>query len=324
VPRNDPSYAKELLTRLQVAEDTPVTLADGERTLIDALLHRLDITDVSRTFLGAYARYANHSDLQALLEATKKADLRAFAEGRQIIDVVLAYPVRGLSATEVVGLFRPLQPRLYSIASSLLAHPDQAHLTIGVTRYESLGRVREGVCSTYVADRVCLDDRVPIYPQPNPRFRLPESPDTAIIMIGPGTGVAPFRAFLQERQAVGAKGRNWLFFGEQRRRSDFLYQSDWERWQRDGLLTRVDLAFSRDQDEKIYVQHLMRERAHDVFSWLQAGAHVYVCGDAKAMASDVHQALIDVARDGGGLSAEAATEYVDTLRREHRYHRDVY
>ena len=245
-------------------------------------------------------------------------------EGREIIDVLTAYPPQGLAAQAFVGMLRRLQPRLYSIASSLLAHEEEAHLLVGLTRYESHGRAREGVCSGYLCQRRGEDEPLRVYLSPNPLFRLPASPDARVIMIGPGTGVAPFRAFVEERAALGCRGRNWLFFGDQHFTTDFLYQVEWQRWHKSGVLSRLDLAFSRDQPEKLYVQQRMRETARDIYAWLQDGAYLYVCGDASAMAADVHETLIAIAAEQGGKTREAAVEYVEGLQASKRYLRDVY
>jgi sulfite reductase (NADPH) flavoprotein alpha-component len=324
VPRNDPAYARELVALLGIPEDAPVTVCGNERGVLDALVSSLDITALSRSFLAAFAERTANKDLLGLLAPDKRAELRAFTDGRQIIDIVADFPARGITAADFVAMLRPLTPRLYSIASSLLAHPGEAHLTIGVTRYQSHGRRRQGVCSTFVADRVATGEHLPVYVQENPSFRLPPSPDVPIIMIGPGTGVAPFRAFVEERAAQGGKGRNWLFFGDRHMTTDFLYQLEWQRWWKETVLTRLDVAFSRDQEAKMYVQHRMREQKTELYSWLEQGAHVYVCGDAKHMAPDVHAALVDVVREVGGKSAEAAAEYMDQLLSDRRYHRDVY
>jgi len=232
--------------------------------------------------------------------------------------------VPGLSAEQFVGLLRRLPPRLFSLASSLAACPDEAHITVAAVRYESLGVQRLGVASTWLADRVKPGDTVPVFIEHNDNFRLPASSDTPLIMIGPGTGVAPFRAFLQEREASGAGGRNWLFFGDRHFHTDFLYQTEWQAWHKGGLLTRLDVAFSRDQAQKVYVQQRLRERAAEVYAWLQDGAHVYVCGDATAMAVDVHAALRDIVAAEGKLDADAAEEYLRELSRSRRYQRDIY
>jgi sulfite reductase (NADPH) flavoprotein alpha-component len=254
------------------------------------------------------------------------AELVGFTElvDPDLLDLLVAFPSARPPLDELVAALSPLQPRLYSIASSPKAHGSEIHLTVGVVRYARNGRARKGVASTFLAERAAPSGDLKGFVQKAHGFRLPASGDTPIVMIGPGTGVAPFRGFLAERQAAGARGRNWLFFGEQRRDHDFLYRDELETWSRDGVLTRLDTAFSRDQEDKIYVQHRMRENARELWSWLEAGAHVYVCGDAKRMARDVDQALTEVAATQGQLSAADAKAYVARLTREHRYQRDVY
>jgi sulfite reductase (NADPH) flavoprotein alpha-component len=240
----------------------------------------------------------------------------------EVIDFLVAHPSIHLTPQEFVSLLPKLQPRLYSIASSLRMYPDVVHFIIDVVRYESHGRARKGVCSTFLAER-CTDSPAPIFPTAS-KFRLPEDGDVPIIMVGPGTGVAPFRAFLQERQALGAQGRNWLFFGAQREQSDYYYKEDFDRFRTDGILTRIDTAFSRDQAHKIYVQHRMLEAAGEIWSWLEEGAHFYVCGDAKRMAKDVDAALRQIVQEAGGKDPEEAAEYIEQLKRDKRYKRDVY
>ncbi len=241
-----------------------------------------------------------------------------------VIDVVLARPETRLAPDEFVRLLRPLPPRLYSISSSPRAHPGRAHLTVGVVRYQAHGRPRAGVCSTFLADRCAEGSAVPVYVHRNPAFKLPADPAAPVIMVGPGTGIAPFRAFLEERAAAGATGRNWLFFGDQHAATDFLYREELLGMKERGVLTRMDLAFSRDQDEKLYVQHRIREHATEVYAWLEAGAHVYVCGDASRMAKDVDAALHQVVAAAGGKTAAGAAEYVQTLKAARRYARDIY
>ncbi len=248
---------------------------------------------------------------------------RAYLPGRQLIDLLEDFPA-ALTAEQLTGLMRKLPSRLYSVASSQKATPDEAHLLVGVVRYQSHGRERHGVASTFVAERLRAGDALKVYAKPNRNFRLPEDPDRPVIMIGPGTGVAPFRAFLQERQALGAKGRNWLFFGDRNYTHDFLYQLEWQELHQDGVLSEVDLAFSRDQPEKIYVQHRMWQRRKELFAWLEDGAHLYVCGDEKAMAKDVHSTLAAIVAEQSGRSAEAAEAYLTDLKQQRRYQRDVY
>ncbi|NUQ00374.1 MAG: sulfite reductase subunit alpha, partial [Armatimonadetes bacterium] len=253
------------------------------------------------------------------------AFLRPIAGTFHVLDVLLALPDHKSAPADFVRLLKRLQPRLYSISSSPRAHPGQVHLTVGVVRYELHGRPRPGVCSTFLAERaVPGESRIGVYVHRNPGFRPPPSGDTPAIMVGPGTGIAPFRAFLQERRAAGAKGRNWLLFGDQRAATDFLYRDELAALQREGTLTRLDTAFSRDQADKIYVQHRLLEHAAEIFAWLEAGAHFYVCGDARRMARDVDAALHEVVARAGGMSAEQAAAYVQALTAAKRYARDVY
>jgi sulfite reductase (NADPH) flavoprotein alpha-component len=219
---------------------------------------------------------------------------------------------------------RKLPPRLYSIASSPKAHPGEVHLTVGVVRYDSNGRERKGVCSTYLADRIEEGSAIDVFVTPNKHFKVPANPDAPLIMVGPGTGIAPFRAFIEERQATEAKGKNWLIFGDQHYLTDFLYQTEWQSYLEDGVLTKLDVAFSRDQAEKIYVQDRMRENAKELYAWLEEGASFCVCGDASRMAHDVDQALHDVIAQEGNMSVAAAADYVKQLKADKRYVRDVY
>jgi sulfite reductase (NADPH) flavoprotein alpha-component len=321
---NAPDYVQDLLSLAGLPAEAPVTVDGKERTLSQALMEQFEITTITRPFVKAYAAEAKSAELAKLLEKGQEESFQKYVYGREIVDVLQTYPARGMSPQTFVGLLRRLQPRLYSIASSLLAHEEEVHLLVGLTRYESHGRRRSGVCSSYLYERLGEDEPLRVYPSPNPNFRLPENPDARVIMIGPGTGVAPFRAFVEEREAKGCRGRNWLFFGEQHFTTDFLYQVEWQRWHKSGVLSRVDVAFSRDQSEKIYVQHRMLENARDVYAWLQDGAHVYVCGDAGKMAADVHEALVAIAAKEGGKTREAAVEYVEGLQTSKRYQRDVY
>lgn len=322
LPHNDPRDIEAVATALGFNGDEMVDGPRGEVALREALARDFEITTLTRPFLQGWAELSGSDDLGALLADGNRDGLRTWMWGRQIVDVVQNWPVE-LSAQEFVERLRKLPPRLYSIASSHSANPDEVHLTVGAVRYRAHGRDRGGVASTWLADRVDDDTTVPVYVDQNRNFRLPGD-DTPIIMIGPGTGVAPFRAFVEERETRGAQGRNWLIFGEQRFRSDFLYQREWLRWRESGMLDRIDVAFSRDQASKVYVQHRIREQAHDIYAWLNEGAHVYVCGDSERMAPDVHQALIDVIASEGGLSADDAGAWLGQLQKEKRYQRDVY
>jgi sulfite reductase (NADPH) flavoprotein alpha-component len=322
MPANCPDQVSDLLTALGCDGEEAVRTPDGAETSLRlALAQHYDINRPSPDFLQAASKQS--AELAGLLDPVRKDELKKWLWGREIIDVLLGMNVK-FSASELVGLLKKLQPRLYSISSSPKTHPEEVHLTIGAVRYESHGRVRKGICSTFLADRCTAESSVGVFVQTSHGFRLPENGDVPIIMCGPGTGIAPFRAFLEERLATGAKGKNWLFFGDQKRATDFLYQETLEGWLGDGHLARLDLAFSRDQAEKIYVQNRMLENAAELWSWLQDGAHFYVCGDASRMAKDVNAALHTIAETAGGLSKEAAAEYVQKLKSDKRYQRDVY
>ena len=322
-PRNDPRLVESLLDALRLSPSAPVEIKGRASTLAEAIEKDLEISAVTPRFIEQWAELSGAEQLRRLLGEDAAAERSAFLRRNHVIDIVRAYPVAGLEAQTLVAGLRPLQPRLYSIASSLAAAPDEAHLTVSTVRYELNGEPRSGVASGHLAARAEPDATLPVYVQSNPHFRLPAD-DRPVIMIGAGTGVAPYRAFLQEREARGAKGRNWLFFGERNFRSDFLYQTEWQGWLKQKLLTRMDVAFSRDRAAKVYVQDKLRGQARDVFAWLEEGAHVYVCGDAAHLAPDVHETLIGVAQEQGGLAREAAEEYVRNLQRDHRYQRDVY
>lgn len=323
-PSNCPELVEEMLHALNCSGDEAVPGKDGAKVALrEALLRHYEITKIPKPFLEAAARTCGDPLLNQLAGPNVNGELTTFLRGREIIDVLLAHRLK-FAPLEFVVLLRKLQPRLYSISSSPKAHPGQVHLTVSVVRYESLSRPRKGVCSTFLAERVGPDAAVPIFLQPNKSFRLPPGSDTPMIMVGPGTGVAPFRAFLQERRSVGAKGRNWLFFGDQHSATDFMYRDELEAMQREGVLTRLDTAFSRDQAEKIYVQQRMREQAKELFAWLEGGAHFYVCGDAGRMAKDVDAALQEAIQTAAGRTAEQAEDYVVRLKAEKRYQRDVY
>jgi sulfite reductase (NADPH) flavoprotein alpha-component len=325
IPTNCPALVEELLSALKCFGDETVPGRQGaEVPLREGLLRHYEITRISQPFLAAMAARSGDEMLRQLAAPGANGELSAFLKGREVIDLLLAHPVVKFAPVDFVSLLKKLQPRLYSIASSPKAHPGRVHLTVGVVRYESLTRKRKGVCSTFLAERVVPKVPVPVFLHPNKHFRLPADGNTATIMVGPGTGIAPFRGFLHERRAVGARGRNWLFFGDRSSATDFLYREELEAMRRDGLLTRLDTAFSRDQPEKVYVQHRMREHARELFAWLETGAHFYVCGDAKRMAKDVDAALHEVIQSGGELTAEQTTQYVQRMKAEKRYQRDVY
>jgi sulfite reductase (NADPH) flavoprotein alpha-component len=311
VPENDPEMVEAVLRA--------AGLENGS-SLRTQLAAEFDITILSRHVMEAYAAINPDPKLRDLLAGDA---WRTYIEGRQIVDLLEDFPAQ-LAPEQLTGLLRRLPPRLYSVASALAAGADEAHLLVGVVRYESHGRARRGVASSFVADRLRIGDRLQVYVKPNRNFRLPDDPDRPVVMIGPGTGVAPFRAFLQQRQAAGAAGRNWLFFGERNFTHDFLYQLEWQDWLKGGLLTHLDVAFSRDQPEKIYVQHRMWQRRAELFAWLEDGAHLYVCGDEEAMAKDVQATLAAIVADCSGCSPDAAEAYLADLKKQRRYQRDVY
>jgi sulfite reductase (NADPH) flavoprotein alpha-component len=325
IPTNDLNLVAEILQKLQFNGNERVASArTGTTTLYDALAHERHITRLSRKIVQAYAVRGNCSLLLNLLSPENQKALDAYVYDRGLIDLLIEFPGAIDDPSELVSLLPKLAPRLYSISSSPAAHAGQIHTTVAVVRFTSHNRDRGGVCSTFFADRTSLSDRLPIYIQPNRKFKLPSDPEAPIIMIGPGTGIAPFRGFLHERRALGHKGRNWLFFGERNSATDYLYRDELEAMHADGHLTRLDTAFSRDSSDKIYVQDRMMEQGRKLWRWLQEGASVYVCGDASRMAKDVHTAICRIAQEHGAMSAQAAEEYVGSLKDAYRYHRDVY
>ncbi len=324
MPANCPDLVGEILGAVGCDGEEAVTTTDGTETSLRlALLQKYDITRPSSDFLAAASERSGDGLLRAMLEPAKRDELKKFLWGREIIDVLAAVTTK-FSAAEFVTLLKKLQPRLYSISSSPKAHPGEVHLTIAAVRYDAHGRGRKGVCSTFLADRANDTTSVPVFVQTSHGFRLPGDLSKPVIMVGPGTGIAPFRAFLEERRATGATGKNWLFFGDQKAATDFLYREELEAMVAGGTLSRLDTAFSRDQAEKIYVQNRMIESATELWSWLESGAHLYVCGDASRMAKDVDAALHKIAETAGGLSPEAAAQYIARLKTEKRYQRDVY
>jgi len=322
IPVNEPSLVSLLLTQLNADYQTPVPGFD--RSLGDLLTYQFEISEPSRKLIEWVGQNTTNQELRHVLQHDDKDALGVWLWGKDTLDLLQLELTRTLTVPEFVALLRPLQHRAYSISSSSKAHPNQVHLTVASVRYHSGGRNRGGVCSTYLAERVRRGEKPAIFISPNKAFRVPANNSAPLIMVGPGTGIAPFRAFLQERQATGAQGKNWLFFGDQHQEHDFIYQDELLAWRDNGLLTRLDLAFSRDQEKKIYVQSRMLEQGAELYAWLQEGAYLYVCGDASRMAKDVDNALYEVVRQFGGLSTERAADYVDQLKKEKRYLRDVY
>lgn len=325
-PENDPQLVDELIARLNLNPDQLVTVnKQGEKSsLRDALLRSFDITTLSRKTVEQAASFTSDQRLRELVQPGHETELKEYIKGRDLLDLVTDFGPWNVSAEDFIALLRKLPARLYSIASSQKANPDEVTLVIRAVRYHLHGRERKGVCSVYVAERLQPGDKVRIYVQQNSHFKLPQDPDAPIIMIGPGTGVAPFRAFIEEREETGATGKTWLFYGDRRFRTDFLYQTDWQRWLKSGVLTRMDVAFSRDTDKKVYVQHRMMEKSRELYEWLEQGAYVYVCGDKQNMARDVHETLLKIIEQEGGKSRAEAEAYMENLSAANRYQRDVY
>ncbi|MGA3045005.1 MAG: sulfite reductase flavoprotein subunit alpha [Terracidiphilus sp.] len=325
IPKNDLNLVAEILQCARFNGNEQVSCGKPETTTLhDALTHHRQITRLNCKILSDYAKLGQCTQLLDLLAPEHQAKLDSYTYDRGLIDLLLEFPGVIDDPADLVAMLPKLTPRLYSISSSPAAHAGEIHTTVAVVRFRAHNRERGGVCSTLFADRASLSDRLPIYIQPNKKFRLPKDSSAPIIMIGPGTGIAPFRGFLHERRAIGASGRNWLFFGERSASTDYLYREELEAMRADSHLTRLDTAFSRDQVRKIYVQDRMLEQAPTFWSWLEEGASVYVCGDASRMAKDVHSALRTIVAEQGGMTNDAAEEYVDSLKEQHRYHRDVY
>lgn len=318
---NAPDLVEEIIGLIWRTGDETVTLNDQTMTLREALTERLELTQNTTVIVEKYAALSRDERLIELL--ADKHQLQQYAQTTPLPDMIRQAPA-DLDAEQLVALLRPLTPRLYSIASSQEEVGSEVHITVGVVRYEVDGRARTGGASGYLADRLEEDGELRVFIEHNDNFRLPANPQTPVIMIGPGTGIAPFRAFIQQRAAEGAEGLNWLFFGNPHFTEDFLYQVEWQRFVKDGVLSRIDLAWSRDQKHKVYVQDKLREQGAEVWRWIEQGAHIYVCGDANRMAKDVEQALLELLAEHGGMDAEQADEFLSELRVERRYQRDVY
>jgi sulfite reductase (NADPH) flavoprotein alpha-component len=323
--QNDPALIDEILNLTQFSPDALVELPKlGATKLSDALMHHLQPSRLTRKMVQGYTALGDCSKLQHLLAPDAQEQLDAYMYDRSLIDLLEECPGLLVSPSQLIDILPKLTTRLYSISSSPSYHKGELHKTVAVVRYRSHNRDRGGVCSTMLSDRIPVGGRVPIYIQPNKKFRLPTDNAAPIIMIGPGTGIAPFRSFLHERRALGATGRNWLFFGERSASTDFLYRDELEAMCSDGHLTRLDTAFSRDQERKVYVQDRMVEAGAEFWNWLNDGASIYVCGDASRMAKDVDAALHKIVETHGNKNSEAAMEFVQELQEQNRYHRDVY
>ncbi|MDM5224742.1 assimilatory sulfite reductase (NADPH) flavoprotein subunit [Cytobacillus sp. NJ13] len=321
-PENDPELVDLLLAEMSWDPEEAVGVKEETVTLKEALTAHFEITVLTKPLVEKAAKLSGNEDLHQLV--SDRNQLKSYMDGRDLIDLVRDFKPWNSSAQEFVSILRKMSARLYSISSSFEANPEEVHLTIGAVRYDAHGRERKGVCSILCAERLQPGDTLPVFIQHNENFKLPENPDTPIIMVGPGTGIAPFRSFMQEREESGADGKSWLFFGDQHFVTDFLYQTEWQKWLKDGVLSKLDVAFSRDDDEKVYVQHRMQENSKELFQWLQEGAAVYICGDEKNMAHDVHNTLIDIIEKEGGLSRDQASEYLAGMQKNKRYQRDVY
>ncbi|MEC1474231.1 assimilatory sulfite reductase (NADPH) flavoprotein subunit [Bacillus haynesii] len=324
-PENDPELVDMLLAELKWDPNVTVTVDQGENlSLKEALTSYFEITVLTKKFIQQAAELIENEKLRELAASENADQLKAYIAGRDLIDFVRDFGPIAAAPQEFVSILRKMPPRLYSIASSSAANPDEVHLTIGAVRYNMHGRDRKGVCSVLCAERLQPGDTLPVFIQPNKNFKLPENPEAPIIMVGPGTGVAPFRSFMQEREETGAPGKSWMFFGDQHFVTDFLYQTEWQKWLNDGVLTKMDVAFSRDTEEKVYVQHRMLEHSKELFEWLEEGAAFYVCGDKNNMAKDVQNALLEIIEKEGGKSREEAEAYLAEMKKQKRYQRDVY
>lgn len=319
--QNDPALVNELAELLWLKGDEPVSVDGKTLPLTEALTWHFELTVNTANIVENYATLTRSETLLPLVG--DKAQLQHYAATTPIVDMVRFSPAQ-LDAQALIDLLRPLTPRLYSIASSQAETENEVHVTVGVVRYDIEGRARAGGASSFLADRVEEDGEVRVFIEHNDNFRLPANPQTPVIMIGPGTGIAPFRAFMQQRAAEGAEGKNWLFFGNPHFTEDFLYQVEWQSYVKEGVLSRIDLAWSRDQQQKVYVQDKLREQGAELWRWINDGAHIYVCGDANRMAKDVERTLLEVIAEFGAMDAEAADEFLSELRVERRYQRDVY
>lgn len=318
---NPPALVQNILQKLGMDENETVKLKNVEYSLKNALSHHLEITILTRDVIKNYAKKTGLEGVNEILNNDELLD--TYLWGHDILDLINEFEYK-LSAQELVDMLRPFPPRLYSISSSQEMVGDEVHITVSTVRYKNKGRERHGAASTYLADRIEVDQQVPVYIERNPAFKLPENEETPIIMVGAGTGIAPYRAFLQHREAANFKGKSWLFFGDRRFYSDFLYQVEWQKYLKKGFLEKIDLAFSRDQETKYYVQHRLAEQQAEIFKWLENGASFYLCGDMKYMAKDVNKTLLEIIKVQGGMTEEEAKIYLKKLKKDKRFQEDVY
>lgn len=325
-PQNDPKLVEQLINLMNWNPNDSVQInKQGERrSLREAFLSNFELSRITKPVLEKAAEIFNNDDLKELLGPNKVEERNEYMNGRDVIDLLTDYPPSSLTPEAFIQILRKLPVRLYSISSSYKANPDEVHIIVAKVTYPAHRQEQLGVCSGQCAERLQAGEQIPIYIHRNPNFKFPIDGDTPVIMIGPGTGVAPYRSFLEEREEIGVKGKTWLFYGDQHFSTDFLYQVEWQNWLKQGVLSRMDVAFSRDTEEKVYVQHRMLEQSRELYKWLEEGAHVYICGDEKHMANDVHQTLAKILQQEGNLSTEEAEAYLTEMRKQKRYQRDVY
>jgi sulfite reductase (NADPH) flavoprotein alpha-component len=325
-PENDSVLVESLIQEMKWDGDQNIVInkTGDQLSLKDALTTYFEITLLTKKILQNFSKLVDNEDLNKLVSLENAASLKEYMYGRDLLDMIQDFGPCNVEAQEFVTLLRKMPPRLYSISSSQSAYPNEVHLTISAVRYTSNGRERNGVCSVQCSERIFEGDTLPVYIQPNKHFGLPESTETDIIMVGPGTGIAPFRSFIQERSKMMGSGRSWLFFGAQHSQTDFLYKEELEKHQEEGVLTKLTTAFSRDTDEKVYVQTKMMENSKELYEWLQGGAHFYICGDKEHMAKDVHNALIEIFSKEGSMSREEAEVKLQEMQKTKRYQKDVY
>ncbi len=318
---NSLELVAKLMTLLRFSPDTKVQTENGKALLHDLLIHKYELTNITADVIQRYVELTQNEELKEVISSTPK--VKKFIYGKDVLDFFTQYPT-DLTPEQLIKLLRKIQPRLYSIASSPLAHPDEVHLTVGVVKYTSNNRDKTGLCSVFLSDRIDTDENAPVFIEKNNNFRLPVDASKPIIMVGAGTGIAPYRSFVEHRGETENAGKSWLFFGNRFSESEFLYQLEWQRFLKQGILTKMSVAFSRDLDKKVYVQDRMLENSKELFAWLEEGAHFYVCGDMKQMATAVHQTLLQIIEKEGNLSPEQAEEYVTNLQKSKRYQTDVY
>jgi sulfite reductase (NADPH) flavoprotein alpha-component len=318
---NPPSLIEGVLKATNLSGDELVKSHTGEKTLSEALTYDYELTPLSSLTLSKYAEFSESAELKRILSDNE--EVCGYLPGRDILDLLKEVPYQ-FRAEDLLAVLRKNTPRMYSIASSQHAVEEEVHLLVSVVRYQAYGRNKEGLCSATLADRLQVDDKVKVFVDKNSRFKLPNDPDVPIIMVGPGTGIAPFRAFMQHREMSDYKGKSWLFFGDRNFTTDFLYQTEWQQYLKEGVLTKADVAFSRDQSQKHYVQHRMLENGRELYDWLENGAHFYICGDAQVMAKDVDSTLREIIQTQGGISTEKAQEYLKGLQVSNRYQTDIY